>query len=239
MQTRHNEFGQPIGPALPDWKPRQLPPRAPMVGRTCRVEPLDAGRDARGLFDAYATAKDGSDWTYLPYGPFADSESYREHLARIAQSADPFHHTITDLATGKPLGTAALMRIDPANGVIEVGHIVYSPLIQQTVAGTEAMFLLMKRVFDELGYRRYEWKCDHLNAPSRAAALRFGFQFEGIFRQAILYKCRSRDTAWFSIVDREWPAVRHGFEHWLRRENFDAAGRQRERLAECIARSRM
>ncbi len=239
MPTHVNEYGQPIGPPMPDWKPRPLPPRTAMTGRYCRVEPVDVERDARGLFDAYSAAADGRDWTYLPAGPFAAFDAYREHLVRMAASADPFHHTITDIATGKPVGTAALMRIDAANGVIEIGHIVYSPSLQRTPAATEAMFLFMKRVFDELGYRRYEWKCDHLNAPSRAAAQRYGFQYEGLFRQAIVYKQRSRDTAWFSMLDREWPAIRHGFEQWLKPDNFDAGGGQRDRLAECIARSRL
>ena len=239
MTERQNEYGQPIGAEIVGWKPRPLPPRTAMTGRYCRVQPVDVERDAAALFDAYGTAPDARDWTYLFVGPFADPASYREHLARMAKTDDPLHHTIVDLKTGRPAGTAALMRIEPAHGVIEVGHIAYSPLLKQTPAGTEAMFLLMRRVFDELGYRRYEWKCDSLNAPSRAAALRYGFQFEGIFRQAIVYKSRNRDTAWFSLLDREWPAVRHGFEQWLRPENFDAAGRQRERLAGCIARSRM
>jgi RimJ/RimL family protein N-acetyltransferase len=239
MTERHNEFGQPIGFEVADWKPRPLPPRTAMIGRHVRVEPVDVERDAAALYDAYRSAPDGRDWTYLFVGPFDDFDAYRAHLARMAQTSDPLHYTIIDVATGNAVGTAALMRIDPAHGVIEVGHIAYSPLLKRTPAGTEAMFLLMRRVFDELGYRRYEWKCDSLNAPSRAAALRYGFQFEGIFRQAIVYKSRNRDTAWFSIIDREWPAVRHGFERWLRPENFDANGRQRERLFECIARSHL
>ena len=239
MHTHQNEYGQPIGAPMPEWTARPRPSRAAMTGRYCRVEPVDVERDARALFDAYRSAPDGRDWTYIPVGPFSEFDAYREYLARAAQSADPFHHTIFDLATAKPVGTAALMRIDPPNGVIEIGHIVYSPLLKRTPAATEAMFLFMKRVFDELGYRRYEWKCDSFNAPSRAAALRYGFQFEGIFRQAIVYKQRSRDTAWFSMLDREWPAIRHGFEQWLRPENFGADGRQLDRLSDCIARSRM
>ena len=239
MQIRHNEYGQPIGPAVQDWKPRPLPTRTVIEGRHCRIEPVDVKRHAQDLFDAYAAAPDGSDWTYLFVGPFADFSAYREELERMAASNDPLHYTIVDLASGKAAGTASLMRIEPAHGVIEVGNIMYSRRLKKTPAGTEAMFLLMRRAFDELGYRRYEWKCDHLNAPSRAAALRYGFQFEGIFRQAIVYKGRSRDTAWYSIVDREWPAVRHGFEQWLRPENFEANGQQRQRLADCIARSRM
>ena len=148
------------------------------------------------------------------------------------------HHTIVDLETGKPVGTAALMRIDATHGVIEVGHITYSPKLQRSRAATEAMYLMMRRAFDELGYRRYEWKCDDNNLRSRAAALRYGFTFEGIFRQAIVYKGRSRDTAWYSIVDNEWPAIRRGFERWLDPDNFDAAGTQKEKLSDMIRQAR-
>ena len=239
MENRTNEYGQPIGPALPDWTPRPLPPRTALVGRYAQVEPIDVERNVDSLYTAFSAAPDARDWTYLSADGFSDRDAYRAYLARIATLTDPFHHSIIDLASGKAIGTAALMRIDPANGVIEIGHIAYSPALKRSRVATEAMFLFMQRVFDELGYRRYEWKCDHLNAPSRAAALRYGFQFEGIFRQAIVYKGRSRDTAWFSMLDREWPAVRHGYERWLRAENFDAHGNQRERLAECIGRSRM
>jgi len=239
MDHHTNEFGQPIGPALPGWTPRALPPRTVLTGRYVRIEPVDVERDADALYDAYSAAPDARDWTYLSAERPIDRAAFRAYLARIATLTDPFHHSIVDLATGKAVGTAALMRIDPANGVIEIGHIVYSPALKRSRVATEALYLFMHRVFDELGYRRFEWKCDHLNAPSRAAALRYGFQFEGIFRQAIVYKGRGRDTAWYSIIDREWPAVRHGYEQWLRPENFDAAGRQRERLTDCIGRSRM
>ncbi len=156
----------------------------------------------------------------------------------MPSSDDPLFHTIVDLATGKAVGVATFMRIDRAHGVIEVGNINYSPLLQRTPAATEAMFLMMRRVFDELGYRRYEWKCDSLNAPSRAAALRLGFQFEGIFRQAVVYKGRNRDTAWFSMIDSEWPALKRAYEQWLAPENFDAEGRQPRKLAEFIAAAR-
>ena len=147
-----------------------------------------------------------------------------------ASTAGPVFHAIVDLATGKAAGVAALMRIDRCHGVIEVGHINFAPRLQRTREATEAIFLMMARAFDELGYRRFEWKCDNLNAPSRAAALRFGFTFEGIFRQAIVYKGRSRDTAWYSIIDREWPAIKAAYEAWLDPANFDAEGRQRRRL---------
>jgi RimJ/RimL family protein N-acetyltransferase len=176
-------------------------------------------------------APDARDWTYLfPERPETPS-SFRDYLINLAKGEDPLHYTIVDTKTGKLLGTAALMRIDPVHGVIEVGSIAYSPRIKQTRAGTEAMYLLMRLAFDELRYRRYEWKCDSLNGPSRAAALRYGFTFEGIFRRAIVYKARSRDTAWFSIIAEEWPRIRSAFETWLDPANFDADGRQRRQLA--------
>ena len=181
-----------------------------MVGRFCRVEPLDAGRHAADLFAANSLDRDGRNWTYLFQEPFADLASYRQWLEQVARGDDPLFHTIVDLESGKAVGVATFMRIDRANGVIEVGNINYSPLLQRTPAATEAMFLMMARVFDELGYRRYEWKCDALNAPSRAAALRLGFQYEGLFRQAVIYKGRNRDTTWFSIIDAEWPALEAG-----------------------------
>lgn len=174
-----NAFGQPIGAPVPGWQPRPAPPRTPAQGRFCRIEPVDPGRHADDLHAAYATAADGRDWTYMSAGPFADAESYRAYLRKAAETDDPLHHAIVDLATGKAVGTFALMRADRANGAIEVGFVAYSPLLQKTCAGTEALFLLMRRVFDELGYRRFEWKCDSLNAPSRAAALRYGFTYEG------------------------------------------------------------
>ena len=148
----------------------------------------------------------------------------------MSAGADPLFHAIIDNQSGKAVGVAAFLRIDPANGVMEVGHINYSPRLQRTVMATEAMALMMRRVFDELGYRRYEWKCDSLNAPSRAAAKRLGFGYEGTFRQAIVYKGRNRDSAWFSITDREWPILRTEYDRWLAPDNFDAEGRQRSRL---------
>jgi len=238
VPDRLNAYGQPIGPDVPGWTPRPWPPRTPMIGRHCVIGPVDPERDAAALFEAYAEAPDDRDWTYLATERPATLEAFRAHLERLVTTADPFHHTITDLATGGPVGTAALMRVDAGNGVIEIGWINSTRRLQRTVASTEAMFLFMTRVFDELGYRRYEWKCDSRNAPSRAAAERLGFQFEGIFRQAAVAKGRSRDTAWFSILDSEWPVLRQAYEAWLRPENFDAEGRQRERLADCIARSR-
>lgn len=232
MVDTRNEFGQPVGVAMPGWTARPLPPASPMAGRYCRVERIDAERHGADLYAAYAEAPDGRDWTYLSAAYPANREQYLTYLRQAAAGTDPLHHAIVDTATGRPLGTAALMRIDPANGTIEVGAIAYAPRLKRSPAGTEAMYLLMRRAFDELGYRRYEWKCDSLNAASRRAALRYGFRFEGIFRQAVVYKGRNRDTAWFSIADLEWPAVRQGFERWLAPQNFNGEGRQRRSLAD-------
>ena len=219
---------------MPGWKAPPVPPRETMQGRFCRLEPLDAGRHTDALFEAYALDAEGRMWTYLFYGLFADRESYRDWADKASRSNDPLFHAIVDLATGKAAGVASYMRIDPANGCIEVGHLSYSPLLQRTPAATEAMYLMMKRAF-ELGYRRYEWKCDALNAPSRAAARRLGFSFEGIFRQAVIYKGRSRDTAWFSVIDKEWIVLKGAFERWLDPANFDGRGKQIVRLSDLTA----
>ena len=227
-----NSLGQPVGPALPEWTPRPRPARTPMVGRYCRVEPLDVERHGAELWEAVSLDREGGSWTYLSVGPFADVASFTEWLTRVQPADDPLYHAIVDTQTNKAVGFASFMRIDPPNGVIEVGSILYSPLLQRTRAATEAMYLMMRRAFDELGYRRYEWKCDTLNGPSRAAAARLGFTFEGIFRQAVVYKGRSRDTAWFSIVDAEWPRIKSAFERWLDPANFDADGRQLRSLAD-------
>jgi len=203
-----------------------------MVGRTCRVEPIDPERHAAELHEANRRDAEGRIWTYLPYGPFETLDDYRRWLTASCLGDDPMFHAVVEAVTGKAVGIASYLRIDPANGVIEVGHINYAPPLQRSVAATEAMYLMMARAFDELGYRRYEWKCDALNAGSRAAAERLGFRYEGLFRQATIYKARNRDTAWYAITDKEWPAVRAGFQAWLAPENFDADGRQRKRLTE-------
>ncbi|TKC78224.1 GNAT family N-acetyltransferase [Trinickia terrae] len=232
MSSTTNIYQQPIGEPLPEWTARPQPPRVSLDGRYCRLEPLDATRHAAGLYDAYSRADGGRDWTYMSAGPFADATAYREYAERTAASRDPLHYAVIDLKTQRAVGTLALMRIDAANGVIEVGFVAFSPLLQRTPVSTEAQYLLMKHVFDDLGYRRYEWKCDSLNERSRRTAERLGFQFEGIFRQAIVYKGRSRDTAWFSVIDKEWPARRAEFEQWLAPENFDEQGVQRRSLTE-------
>jgi RimJ/RimL family protein N-acetyltransferase len=234
MTTIHphqNHLGQPIGFPLPDWSPPPLPPREPMEGRYCRIEQLDAERHAADLFGANSLDAEGRMWTYLPYGPFGALEEYRAWAAARSQSSDPLFHAIVDSASGQAVGVASYLRIDPAAGSNEVGHIAFSPRLQRTPAASEAMYLMMQRAF-ELGYRRYEWKCDALNARSRAAAQRLGLSFEGVFRQATVYKGRNRDTAWYAAIDREWPALASAFTRWLHPSNFDAQGRQRARLAD-------
>lgn len=227
-----NALGQPVGFPVPGWQARPLPPLTPIEGRFARIERLDPSRHAADLFAANAADRSDAMWTYMPYGPFADFDAYRNWAADMAPRTDPFFHAIIDRASGEARGVASFLRIDAANGVIEVGHIAYAPALQRTSAATEAMYLLMRRVFDELGYRRYEWKCDALNAPSQAAARRLGFTYEGTFRQAVIYKGRNRDTAWYAITDRDWPRLRAGFEAWLAPENFDLTGRPRRRLGE-------
>jgi RimJ/RimL family protein N-acetyltransferase len=207
-----------------------------MQGRFARVEPLDVERHAAELFAANSADVGGGMWTYMGYGPFASLADYRAWAEASARSDDPLFHAIVDLSTGRAAGIASYLRIEPAVGVVEVGHIALSPALQRTAAATEAMWLMMRRVFEELGYRRYEWKCDALNAPSRRAAERLGFTYEGTFRQATIYKGRNRDTAWFSIIDKEWPAIDAAFRAWLAPEGFDDTGRQRRRLSELMSR---
>ncbi len=231
MREHENNLGQPIGYPVPGWSTRVRPPRTVMEGRFCRIEPLDPERHAAELFAANREDEAGRMWTYLPYGPFETGGDYRAWMETTCRGDDPLFQAAIDLRDGRAAGVASYLRIEPAVGVIEVGHIAWGPRLQRTPAATEAMYLMMRRVFDELGYRRYEWKCDALNAASCRAAARLGFTFEGIFRQATMYKGRNRDTAWFSIIDREWPALRAAFERWLDPASFDADGRQRASLA--------
>jgi RimJ/RimL family protein N-acetyltransferase len=238
MTLHLNEFGQRVGPPLPDWTPRPLPPRTPMQGRFCRLEILDIERHAAALHAAYSLDTDGRNWNYLPFGPFSMLDDYKGFLIERTAGGDPLYHVVIEQETGRAVGVAALMRIDPVNGVIEAGNIRYSSLLQRKPAATEAMYLLMRRVFDELGYRRFEWKCDSLNTASRRAAERYGFVYEGIFRNAMVYRGRSRDTIWLSIIDGEWPAVQRAYLEWLAPQNFDSHGQQRRRLGDLIARER-
>lgn len=231
MAHDENQLGEPIGFAVEGWTPPYWPPRDPMEGRFCHVEVLDPDRHAAALFDANAQDAENRIWTYLPYGPFDNLADYTSWMCETCLGSDPMFHAIIDAKTAEAVGVASYLRIAPANGSIEVGHINFSPRLQKTPAATEAMYLMMKRAF-ELGYRRYEWKCDALNARSRAAAQRLGLSFEGVFRQATIYKGRNRDTAWYAAIDKEWPDLDNAFSHWLDPANFDDKGRQRTRLTE-------
>jgi RimJ/RimL family protein N-acetyltransferase len=212
-----------------DWKPARMPERATIEGETVRVEPVDAAQHAEQLYSASAQAN--SIWDYLPYGPFASQAEFTEWVQARAESNDPLFFAIVDREAGEARGMASLLRMTPEHGVIEIGHIWFAPALQRTRAATEAIYLLSRYVF-ELGNRRYEWKCNALNEASRRAAERFGFTFEGVFRQAQVVKGRNRDTAWYSMTDGEWPSRRAAFEAWLRPDNFDPAGRQRRSLVE-------
>jgi RimJ/RimL family protein N-acetyltransferase len=234
MSQDINEFGQPIGPIVTGWTKRPPPSRMPMEGRFCRLEPLDPVRHCADLWAANSLDP-GRMWTYLPWGPFADFDAYLTRMKAAAETDDPLVFTIIDAATEKPVGVGSYLRINPTAGTIEVGGLAYSPLLQRRPAATEAMFLMMRRAFDELGYRRYEWKCNALNAPSRSAATRLGFAFEGIFHQADVVKGRNRDTAWYGITDGEWPRLRAAFKRWLDPANFDEAGTQRVSLSSLTA----
>jgi RimJ/RimL family protein N-acetyltransferase len=236
MTGHVNHLGQPVGFPVEGWTARTRPPLTPVVGRYCRVEPLDPGRHARDLFAAYSEDREGRMWTYLPWGPYADFDDFLAGTEADLRRENFITYAVIDTASGKAAGVASYLNINLSAGSIEVGGIAYSPALQRRPAGTEAMFLMMRRAFDELGYRRYEWKCNSLNAPSRGAAERYGFRFEGIFRQADVVKGRNRDTAWFSTTDREWPAIKAAFERWLDPANFNADGRQLERLSALTAR---
>jgi RimJ/RimL family protein N-acetyltransferase len=216
---------QPVGPIV-DAAPAQKPGAVVLEGRFGRVERLDPGRHATDLWRAFGT--DDRLWTYMFYGPFSDAGAFSNFLGKIATLEEQLYYSIID-RDGRAAGWAALIEIRPPARVIEVGSIVYGPALQHTTLATEAQYLLARYAFETLGYRRYEWKCDALNAVSRHAALRLGFTFEGIFRQHMIIKGRSRDTAWFAILDSEWPRARSAFERWLAPENFDG-GRQRRSL---------
>ena len=231
MTVSRNQLGQPIGFPLPSWRPPPLPPREPMEGKFCRLEPVDPDHHAESLFQEFATDTAGKTWTYLAYGPFGSCSDYKQWMQAQCLGDDPLFFAIVERSSGRPLGLSSYLRIMPSAGSIEVGHIAYSTELQRTPAATEAMYLMMKRAF-ELGYRRYEWKCDSLNAASRAAAQRLGLSFEGIFRQATVYKGRNRDTAWYVAIDTEWPALQQAFQSWLDPSNFDGHGEQRKRLSE-------
>jgi RimJ/RimL family protein N-acetyltransferase len=214
---------------LAQWTPRPRPERRSHEGRYVRLEPLDAARHGDDLFAAGPT--DEALLRYLPERPFPDRAAFQPWLDKAAASEDPLFFAVIDTTTGRAEGRLSLMRFDPAHGVIETGHLLFGPRLGQTRGATEAVRLLARHIFDELGYRRFEWKCNNANEPSKRAAIRFGFTFEGVFRQHMVIKGENRDTAWYSITDREWPARRRAFERWLDPSNFDEGGHQRLSLS--------
>jgi RimJ/RimL family protein N-acetyltransferase len=234
-RMRINEFGQPIGFPLTEWRSPPVPPHVALQGRYCRIEPFKAARHARDLHAGFSDPGDAARWTYSFSGPFATFADYEKWCLTAEASRDPQFYALIDAASGRAAGSCAYMRIEPNHGVIEIGNIYFSSRLARTRAATEVLYLMMSNVFD-LGYRRFEWKCDSCNLPSRAAATRFGFTYEGMFRQAIVNKGRNRDTSWFAVIDRDWNAgLKDAYLRWLDPGNFDAAGAQKLRLSELTA----
>ncbi len=226
LGVRQDAFGNPVGKAVPDWQGCHRLPNVELVGRTCTVVPFDRIH-APGLFTAYAR-DDGRSWTYLPWGDFGSAADVADTIEAYQQNRD--FHTFVIMKDDRPVGHASFMRYDMPNGCVEVGGVTFSPELQRSTVATEAMYLMMKHAFDH-GYRRYEWKCDQLNIPSNKAALRLGFQFEGVFRNAVVNKGRRRDTAWYSVIVEDWPAARQRLEAWLDPSNFDVDGAQNVALS--------
>ena len=222
----------PLGPPMDD-RPALTPRPTTIVGRFVKLVPLEL-EHARPLYDASHGPQAERLWAYMAVGPFSDGAAFEHYIGACARSADPFFFAILDRKSHRVLGQASFLRITPEHRCIEVGHILYTPALQRTPAGTEAIYLLARHAFEELRYRRLEWKCDSLNAPSRRAACRYGFTFEGVFRQHMIVKQRSRDTAWYAMLEAEWPARKAGFERWLAPENFDRDGRQAVALGELM-----
>lgn len=222
--------GLPIGPRV-DAGRRPVPARTVLTGTHVRLEPVDAERHGASLWEETHGPGQDARWQYLFEAPFADRAAFLAYLAAKAQPSDPLCFAIVRITDGRAVGMASLMRTAPEHACTEVGGIVYGASLERTIGATEAQYLLMRYVFDELGYRRYEWKCNALNAPSRAAALRLGFRYEGIFRQHMIIRGRSRDTAWYAVIDQDWPRLREAFQAWLAPGNFDDQGRQRRALS--------
>jgi len=222
--------GAAIGPRI-DPTPAKRPGRVTLPGRYVTVCPIDPDRDAADLY-AGTHGGDGERlWLYMSAGPFPDLASFHGYLETLARSDDPLSFAILDNRSGRAVGQASYLRIETGHRVIEVGNIIYSREFQRSSGATEAMFVMARHAFEDLGYRRYEWKCNALNEPSRKAALRLGFTFEGVFRHHMIVKLRSRDTAWYAMLRSDWPSRRAGFERWLRPDNFTSAGQQRNRLS--------
>ncbi|WP_270236583.1 GNAT family N-acetyltransferase [Streptococcus anginosus] len=227
-----NELGQPIGDALPNFKPGDLPKMERLEGRYVIVECLSKDKHGADLYEVYGPDSPADMWTYLFQNPVQSQEEWSVLLDQMLAAQDRFYYAIVDKESGKALGTFALMRIDRGSRVIEVGSVTYSPQLKRTRLATEAQYLLARYVFEELEYRRYEWKCDALNQPSRYAAERLGFIYEGTFRQAVVYKGRNRDTDWLAMIDKDWSAVKTRLEKWLSPDNFDENGQQIKALSD-------
>ncbi|WP_087016306.1 GNAT family N-acetyltransferase [Thaumasiovibrio subtropicus] len=230
-----NHLDQPIGIAMPRWQAVSVPNAMLLEGDYVRLERIDPAAHGDDLYAAYAIDTDLRMWTYLSVGPFNERVAFQQWLQEVAQMNDPYFFTVVDKRTGKALGVLSLLRIDTRHGVAEIGYVIFSPQLQRTRQSTEAYHLVLSYLFDELKYRRCEWKCDSLNHPSRNAAERLGFEHEGTFRQAIVYKGRNRDTAWHSLLDRDWPTHRLAQQRWLASANFDEGGQQIARLSELYA----
>lgn len=225
-----NHYGQPVGEPLPQWHALARPRDVTLNGRFCRLAPLNAERDFAALFSAFQQAPDGRDWTYLMRERPENPQELRAHLEKMQANPALVNLTVFETASQMPVGTVAFMRIEEGSGVLEIGHVCWSPLMKQRSCATEAIYLMLCHTFDELGYRRCEWKCDSLNEPSRQAAQRFGFSYEGRFLKALVTKGRNRDTDWFAMTEDRWPQVRAAFEQWLDKGNFDDQGNQQRRL---------
>ena len=236
-EPRRNALCQPVGRELPGWQPPARPSRTVLSGTLCRLAPLNAAHHADDLWTAWNLEPSEPVWTYLPYGPFTDAPGHAAWIEEQSRSVDPLFFAVVDGSTGRAVGWVSWLRITPEHGTIEMGHLVFSSALRRRATATEALFLMMREAF-RLGYRRLEWKCDALNGPSRSAAERLGFRFEGVFHQAIVIRGRNRDTAWYSVLDREWPDLARAFERWLAPGNFDADGRQKIRLSELTGKRR-
>ncbi len=227
-----NKFSQIIGKPLNSWQQAKKPPATSMSGKYCILEALNPSQHGAGLFKSLCLASEEQSWTYLPYGPFSKIDEFQSHLQELISVSDNLIYAILDSRNNLPIGISGYLKINPMHGTIEVGHLNFSKLLRKTSAATEAMYLMMQRAFEELGYRRYEWKCNTLNQASIASAKRLGFKFEGIFRQHYVIKGHGRDTAWFSIIDSEWPEIKSKLQKWLDPSNFDHNNQQILRLKE-------
>ena len=225
----------PVSVDLKNWQPRPRPARAPLEGRFVRLEPLNAASHGDDLFEIATVPHAADRFRYLSEEPPESRAAFQTWLEKVQASEDPLYFSVIDKASGKAAGRQTFMRIEPAHGRIEIGHIHWGPAIARKPAGTEAHYLFMRHAFEDLGYRRWEWKCNNRNEPSKRAAERFGFKSEGVFRQHMIVKGENRDTAWYSIIDTEWPALKRAYEEWLDPANFDNAGQQRRRLEEIRA----